>query len=144
VTHISYSVNIERPIQHVFDFVGNFENDKYWWKAVNVTKKLTAGPMAVGTEFDQLSKVMFISIHNHLRVIDYQPPTLIRYRNESPQLAYDLEYHFAPKGEGTTFTLIADLTPHGALKWLFPITMSTLHQQLKLYFNALKTYLETH
>mgnify|MGYP000435638004 CR=1 FL=1 len=53
MTHISYSVNIERPIQYVFDFVGNFENDKYWWKAVNVTKKLTVGPMAVGTEFDK-------------------------------------------------------------------------------------------
>ena len=51
--HISYSVNIERPIQHVFDFVGNFENDKYWWEAVNVMRKLTARPMAVGTEFDK-------------------------------------------------------------------------------------------
>ena|GEM_PF-5800822 len=53
MTHISYSVNIERPIQYVFGLVGNFGNNKYWWKAVNVTKKLTAGPMAVGTEFDK-------------------------------------------------------------------------------------------
>ena len=142
MTPITYSVDIERPIQEVFDFVGNFENDKHWWKAVNTTKKLTPGPIAVGSEFDQLSKLMFITIHNHLCVIDYQPPTLIRYRNESSQLAYDLDYQFSTMGNNTTFTLVAELRPQGVLKWLLPLTMTTLYKQLKMYFGELKQYLE--
>ncbi len=144
MTNITYSVDIKRPIQQVFDFVGNFENDKYWWKAVDETTKLTPGPIGVGSEFDQRSRVLFVVIQNHLRVIDYQPPTLIRYRNESPQLAYDLEYHFTPTADGTKFTLVAELEAKGALKWLLPLTMNTLYGQLRKYFNELKQYLESH
>ena len=144
MTSITHSISINCPVQQVFDFVSNFENDKYWWEAVIETQKLTPGPIGVGTEFDELTKVLFVRVQNHLRVTKHQPPTLICYRNESPQLSYDLEYHFAPEQNGTTFTLVATLEFKGALRLLFPIAMSTLHGQLDRSFDILKRHLESH
>jgi hypothetical protein len=144
MTPIAYSINIQRPIHQVFDFVSNFENDKYWWKSVIKTQKLTPGPVGVGTESDQVAKLLFVTVHNRLCVTEYHPPDLIACRNESPQLAYDLQYHFTEEGNTTKFTLMADLEPKGVLKWLLPITMRVLYRQLHMYFQELKTYLEAH
>lgn len=144
MTHIAYSINIQRPIHQVFDFVSNFENDKYWWKSVTKTQKLTPGPVGVGTTFDQVAKVLFVTVHNRLCVTEYHPPDMIASRNESPQLAYDVQYHFTVEGDTTKYTLTADLEPKGVLKWLLPITMSALYRELRVYFQALKTYLEAH
>ncbi len=143
-TPISHSINIQRPIHQVFDFVTNFENDKYWWKSVTKTQKLTPGPVGVGSEFDQVAKLMFLTVHNHLCVLEYRRPDQITSRNESPQLAYDVQYHFTEEGNTTKFTLTADLIPKGVFKWLLPITMGVLYGQLHSYFQELKTYLESH
>ncbi len=142
--HITYSINIQRPIQDVFEFVSNFENDKYWWKAATETQKLTPGPVGVGTEFDEVAKVLFVTVHNRLCVTEYHPPDQLACRNESPQLAYDLQYLFTVEGNTTKFTLMADLIPKGVLKWLLPFTMNALYGQLRMYFQELKTYLEAH
>ncbi len=144
MTQITYSINIQRPIHQVFDFVCNFENDKYWWKSVIKTQKLTPGPVGVGSEFDQVAKLMFVTVHNRLCVTAYHPPDQMASRNESPQLAYDVQYHFTEEGNTTRYTLTADLDPKGVFKWLLPITMSVLYGQLQMYFQELKTYLEAH
>jgi hypothetical protein len=143
LTEISHSILIDCPAERVFHFVTNLENDHYWWKAVLDTQKVIPGAIGLNTEFKQHSKVLFVTIDNHLRITEWQPPRLARYVNESQQLAYTVDYICTPEGHQTRFTLKADLTLKGALKLIFPLTMSTLHSQLDRYFKLLKHHLET-
>lgn len=141
-TEISHSTWINCPIDTVFYFVTNLENDHYWWKAVLESKKLTPDAVGLGSKFHQHSKVLFVSIDNHLQITEWQPPTLARFVNQSAQLAYTVDYICSTKGGGTRFTLKADLIMKGWLKRFFPLTMNTLHRQLDRYFGLLKTHLE--
>lgn len=143
MTHVLHSIVIQRTPSDVFDFVTNFENDKYWWKAVIQTEKTTPGAMRAGTEFRQTSKVLGITIHSHLKVLEYARPDHVRYVNESPQLPFSLLYSFTPTGSGaTTFTLDAELDQKGLLRLITPLLLWSLGRQLNTYFGLLKTHME--
>lgn len=142
MTEITHSILIDCPADQVFHFVTNLENDHFWWKAVVDTKKSTPGAVGLGTEFLQHSKVLFVTVDNHLRITEWQPPALARYVNQSRQLAYTVDYLCTNEGNQTRFTLKADLTLKGVLKLMLPLTMNTLHKQLDSYFKLLKNHLE--
>ena len=142
MTLVTHSIFIDRPPAEVFAFVTDFRNDNLWWKSVIHTEKVTPGDIAVGTQFIQDSKVLFVVIKGHLEVLEWNPPRLVRYRNESSNLLYDLLYQFDAEGSGTRFTLEASLEMKGALRLLKPITMQTLHGKLRTYFGLLKDVLE--
>lgn len=141
-TAIKYAVVINRSPSEVFNFVTDFRNDTRWWKPVIRTEKVTDGDIMQGTKFIQYSKVMFVTIQGHLQVIEWNPPLWVKYRNESPQLPYDLLYKFDAFEGKTRFSLEADMQMRGVLKVLKPITMWILHRQLKKYFWLLKEVME--
>lgn len=143
MTHITHSIIIARPVEEVFTFVTDLENDRYWWRTLSLTRKLTAGPVRLGTEFDQAAQVGWAKVRNHLRITDWQPPSQAVYRNESAQLAYTVVYTFTPEAGGTRYRLAADLEPKGLLKWLLPLTLRVLRGQLDSHFKGLKAYLES-
>ena len=142
MTTVTHSILIQRPIDTVFHFVTNLENDHHWWKASIATRKLTNGSIGMGTQFDQLSKLMGISIHNHLHIVEWSPPASVRYSNTSKQLAYTVDYLFNEENHFTRYRLNATLEIKGILKLLMPLTMRALDKQLNSYFNNLKQYLE--
>jgi hypothetical protein len=141
---ISHSIDIQCPQQEVFDFVSTFENDTKWWKAVDHTDKITPGPLRVGTEFHQVSRVAGIKIVSKLIVTEVNHFEYVRYKSESKQLTYALLYRFEKVAGGTRFTLEADLELKGALGAFIPLTMRILKGQLNIYFGLLKEYMETH
>ena len=143
MTRISHSIVIERPVSEVFNFVTNFENDHYWWKAVSYTRMLTDGPIGEGSEFEQVASVMFVPIRNSLTITSWLPPHSATYTNNSKQLAYELEYRFTPDGQATRFDLNATLAPKGILHAMLPLTMKVLHSQLDKFFGILKHHLES-
>lgn len=142
MTLINHSIVINRPPEEVFAFVTDTRNDSKWWKPVIGTEKITPGEITVGTKFRQTSKVLFITINSVLGILEWNPPHSVKYRNESPQLPYNLLYQFVAVEGGTNFILDAELEMKGVLKLLKPIIMQALHGQLKTYFGLLKQVME--
>ena len=142
LTHIYHAIDIHQLPEAVFNFVTDFRNDTRWWKPVIRTQKMTDGDIKVGTKFIQYSKVLFVTIEGHLQVLEWNPSFSVKYRNESPQMPYDLLYKFEPIQGGTRFSLDASIEMKGVLKLIKPITMWILHRQLKKYFGLLKKVME--
>ena len=142
MTAITHSIVIERSKEDVFNFVTDLRNDHKWWEPVLSTDKITEGAVGVGTEYIQHSKVMFITVKNHLKVTAWNPFDSIESVTESKQLAYALRYEFETVDNGTQFTLHAELEMKGLLRLLKPFTMRSLDHQLETYFGVLKQYLE--
>src|SRR5215208_1276216 len=50
---VDQSVVIERPLEEVFAFLADPENDAQWTPMVTETRKTSEGPLGVGTRYEQ-------------------------------------------------------------------------------------------
>src|ERR1700721_1720408 len=77
------SVGIDRPIEQVFDFLVDGENDKKFSSRVQEIKKVTDGPIGPGTVYASTVKDAGIKTHRELELDVVQRPTRIRWRELS-------------------------------------------------------------
>ena len=66
------SVTINRPIEEVFAFVSNYENDPKWSSATVEAKKTSEGPIGVGTTWLNVSKVLGRRVESEIEYIEYE------------------------------------------------------------------------
>jgi uncharacterized protein YndB with AHSA1/START domain len=111
---------IERPIEEVFAFLADGENDPKFSSRVLEISKTTDGPPGVGTVYASTVKDAGFKTKREFKVTEFTPPTRIRWAEVSknlvtaPEGGYDLE----PEGNGTRVTLHNVLEGHGLGKLL--------------------------
>ena len=106
---------IEHQIDEVFAFLAEGENDPDFSARVLEISKTTAGPPGVGTVYASTVKDAGFKTKREFEIIEFTPPTRIRWAEVSknlvtaPEGGYDLE----PEGSGTGVTLHNVLEGHG-------------------------------
>ena len=110
------TVVIDRPIDEVFAFLADGENDPKFSPRVLEIHKTTEGPPGVGTVFASTVKDAGVKTRREFRLTEFEPPTKIRWSETSknavtaPEGGYDLE----PAGDGKTrVTVYNVLEGHG-------------------------------
>jgi len=109
------TVLIHRPIEQVFDFLANGENDKKFSPRVLEIAKTTDGPIGTGTVYSSTVKDAGIKTEREFELVEFERPTRLRWRELSnapvvvPHGGYDLE----PEAEGTKVTLFNELEGRG-------------------------------
>jgi carbon monoxide dehydrogenase subunit G len=109
------TVLVKRPIEQVFDFLADGENDKKFSSRVLAIAKTTEGPPAVGTVFASTVKDAGVKTKREFELVEFERPTKLRWRELSkapvvvPSGGYDLE----SEGEGTRVTLFNELEGRG-------------------------------
>jgi carbon monoxide dehydrogenase subunit G len=106
---------VDRPIEEVFAFLANGENDVKFSPRVQEIRKLTDGPIGVGTRFASTVKDAGMTTKREFELTEFVVPTKIRWAERSknavtaPAGGYDL----APDGDGTRVTIFNELEGHG-------------------------------
>jgi uncharacterized protein YndB with AHSA1/START domain len=67
------TVLIARPIEDVFAFLSDLENVPKWNYAIVETRKVSTGPIVVGTTYQQIRSVPSRS-EERLEITTYSPP----------------------------------------------------------------------
>ena len=67
------SVVIERPLEEVFAFVADRENDALWAPVVTQTRKTSEGPLGVGTTYEQSGRFLGRNLEMIFEVTEYEP-----------------------------------------------------------------------
>jgi len=67
-----FSVTINRPVEEVFAFLSNYENDPKRSSATVEGTKTSEGPIGVGTTWRSVSKVLGRRIESELEHIEYE------------------------------------------------------------------------
>jgi uncharacterized protein YndB with AHSA1/START domain len=96
------TVLIERPIEEVFAFLANGENDPKFSPRVLEIAKTTDGPPGVGTVYASTVKDAGVKTQREFELTEFEPPTRIRWREVSKNLVTAPEggYDLAPEGGG--------------------------------------------
>src|SRR6266702_1328519 len=102
---VAGSVVIRRPIEEVFEFVTTPENSSKWQSATVETRKITPGPIGVGTKMSHVGKFMGRRLEVAAMVTDYVPNRRYRYESHFGSTTYFLRYTLEPVEAGTKLTL---------------------------------------
>jgi carbon monoxide dehydrogenase subunit G len=106
---------VARPIEEVFAFLANGENDVKFSPRVQEIRKTTDGPIGVGTRFESTVKDAGMTTKREFELTEFVVPTKIRWaeRSKNAVTATVGGYDLAPDGDGTRVTIFNELEGHG-------------------------------
>jgi hypothetical protein len=138
------TVLIERPIEEVFDFLADGQNDKKFSPRVLEILKKTDGPPGVGTIYASRVKDAGMKTDREFELTEFERPTRIRWAEISKNLITASEggYDLAPRGDSTELTVHNTLEGHGLGKLLEPLALRTTRKGAGDFGKAIKTAVE--
>jgi hypothetical protein len=109
------TVAIDRPIEEVFAFLADGENDPKFSSRVIEIAKTTAGPPGVGTVYASTVKDAGMKSKREFKLTEFEPSSKIRWTELSKNAVVVPEggYDFAPAGDGTQLTFFNVLEGRG-------------------------------
>jgi len=120
----SATTTINRPIEQVFGFLADGENDAKFSPRVQQIQRATDGASGVGTVFKSTVKDAGMTSKREFRLTEFEAPSKIRWTEDSkntitvPDGGYDL----ASDGDGATrMTIFNNFEGHGFGKVILPV-----------------------
>jgi carbon monoxide dehydrogenase subunit G len=138
------TAHIDRPVEEVFAFLADGENDRKFSPRVLEITKTTDGPPGVGTTYASSVKDAGLKSEREFRLTHFDPPTRIRWTEVSknsvtvPGGGYDLE----ADGEGTRLTVHNELEGHGVGKLLVPLALRAARKDADAFAERIKRAVE--
>lgn len=135
---------IERPIEEVFAFLADGENDPKFSPRVLKITKTTEGPPGVGTVYASTVKDAGMKTQREFKLTAFDPPTRIRWAEVSKNLITATEggYDLAPEGNGTRVTIHNVLEGHAPGKLIAPLALRSARKGADDFAQAIKRAVE--
>jgi uncharacterized protein YndB with AHSA1/START domain len=138
------TVVVDRPIEEVFAFLADGENDPKFSPRVLEIAKTTDGPPAVGTVYASTVKDAGMKTKREFTLTEFDPPTRIRWAETSKNLVTASEggYDLAPDAGGTRVTIYNVLEGHGPGKLIAPLALRSARKGADDFGKAIKAAVE--
>jgi carbon monoxide dehydrogenase subunit G len=140
---IESSVQINRPVETVFAFITNLENQKTIQPGI--TQVVLGGPFAVGTRYTLKGQVMGrdFSVENEIVALEPNQKFGIKTLANPPASPVTNTYTLAPEGNGTRLTTTMDAVVMGGFPGMEDMVKNQLKATLDGANAALKKVLES-
>jgi carbon monoxide dehydrogenase subunit G len=135
------TVIIRRPVEDVFAFLANFENVPKWNYAIVETKKVSPGPVGVGTTYRQTRSVPRTS-EERFEVTVFEPARRLEVQGQIGPFRAKIGYLLEPTGGATRLTNAVDLGSSGLLTLVAPLATSRVKHAVAANLDTLKQLLE--
>jgi uncharacterized protein YndB with AHSA1/START domain len=135
------TVIIRRPIEEVFGFLSQFENVPEWNYAIVETRKVSEGPVGVGTIYHQVRSVPSRS-EERFEVTVYNPSRHLELRGQFGPFPSRLSYALDALPEGTRVTNTVELELRGPGRLLGRVAVPRVRDAVAANLRKLKEVLE--
>jgi uncharacterized protein YndB with AHSA1/START domain len=135
------TVIIRRPIEEVFGFLSQFENVPEWNYAIVETRKVSEGPVGVGTIYHQVRSVPSRS-EERFEVTVYNPSRHLELRGQLGPFPSRLSYALDALPEGTRVTNTVELELRGPGRLLGRVAVPRVRDAVAANLRKLKEVLE--
>jgi carbon monoxide dehydrogenase subunit G len=139
------TIGIDRPIEEVFAFLADGENDPKFSPRVLQIAKTTDGPTTVGTVYASTVKDAGMKSKREFKISEFEAPTKIRWVETSKNLVtareggYDLSS--TPDGE-TRLRVFNVLEGHGVGKLIAGLALSAARKDADAFAQRIKAAAE--
>ena len=142
MSKVELSIVINRPIEEVFAFLGNFENNPKWQSSSVEAKKITEGPIGVGTTFQAITTILGRRINTKQEIIDYESNRIVARKTISGPFPFETRAEFERveggtrvrgviTGETSGFFKLADALLERAIKRQFDSDLANLKDMME-------------
>jgi uncharacterized protein YndB with AHSA1/START domain len=135
------TVLIARPIEDVFGFLSDLENVPKWNYAIVETRKISEGPVGVGTIYQQVRSVPSRS-EERLEITTYSPPRQLEIRGQLGPFASRLFYALDITPEGTRVTNTVEVELRGPGRLFTRVAVPRVREAVAANLRKLKELLE--
>lgn len=140
---IRNSIVINRPIEEVFEFLANPENNPKWNPMAKEIKITSEGPIGVGTTGISVGETLGRRIETVFVYDVYEPPMKVTGHTTSGSMEVWMSNTFESLEGGTMVTYGLKVKLGGLMKLAEPIVAMSMKQQTKKDFTRLKELLES-
>lgn len=134
--------HIAKTPKDVFEVLSDPTNATEFLDNITESKKLTDGPIGVGTSFRETRVVRGKEASADLLVSAYEPGTHFGISSEAEGIKVDYHYRLTPEGDGTRLTWTCELQASGLRKMMLPLVVSIMKKEDGDHLQRLKAYLE--
>lgn len=137
------SVVINQPVERVFAFVSDFENDPLW-SGIPEVHRTSPGPLGTGTTFGLRQRFLGRRLDVVLEVIRYEPSRVITVKTASGRFVSMTGTRLAePAGDAAQLTFLGTGHARGMLRPLEPLLAAAASgRRLRTQLGRLKQALE--
>jgi carbon monoxide dehydrogenase subunit G len=121
MTLLREELEVDRPLEEVFAFIGDFVNSARWDPGVAEARNVTEGPVRVGTRYELVVVFNDRRLPMTYEVTEYQPPDRVALRGSGSTVNAVDDIRFEPTTGGTRIRYTADLRLRGVLRVLEPL-----------------------
>ena len=136
------SVVIDRPIEDVFDFVGDQRNGPRWQAGLTEVRRLTDGPPGLGTRHTIVRTFLGRRMEADNEYIAFEPGKLITFRTTSGPMPLEASYLVEPAAGGTKLTSRIEMHAAGFVSLAEPLIARGLRREMNAALTKLKGLLE--
>jgi uncharacterized protein YndB with AHSA1/START domain len=136
------TITIKRRPDEVFAFLAHFENVPLWNYAIAQTRKITDGPVGVGSRYRQ-TRTLPTRSEETFAVTEYEPVHRLSIGGALGPFEGEIHYLLKPAGKATVLTNTMTLQPSGPLRVVAPLATPRIKAAVAANLDALKQILET-
>ncbi len=136
------SVFINRPLQDVFDFVANLENDPKWQASIVSVKQTSDGPVGAGSTFRYHTKYLGRKSETEIQLTSFDPPNGASVKVLSGPVPFGNTYKFKAQDDGTLLTFMGWAEIGGFFKIAEGLAGKQIEKKMEADAAALKKVLE--
>ncbi|MCH7585466.1 MAG: SRPBCC family protein [Acidobacteria bacterium] len=140
---LEHSVVIDRPVEEVFAFITNPENDLRWERRVVESTHTSEGPMGVGTTGRKVRRFLSLRLANNYELTAFEPNRKLAAKTTYGPIPFEWTATLEAVEGGTRVTFVAEGKPSGIFKLAGPILARVGQGGLEHDSASLKKVLET-
>ena len=134
---------IARPPAEVFAFVADMTNAPRWQNGLHEVRRLTPGPLRVGTEHEFVRRFAGREVASRNRFVDFDPGRFVAFEFPHGSITGRGSYQVDPDGHGgCLLTSRVELHVTGVMRLAQPVLARVLRRDVRRDDQALKTLLE--
>jgi hypothetical protein len=140
------TVTVDRPVEEVFAFLADGENDKEFSPRIVEIEKTTDGPPGVGTVYASTAKDGGVKAKHEFELTAFEPSSKIRWKEltSSPVSVPEGGYDMAAAGAGTELSFFNLLEGHGFGKLILPVAIRSARKGADEFVASIKRAIESH
>lgn len=139
--NLDVEIDVERPIDEVFGYWADLENGPEWAGPVVERRRLTEGPIGVGTRYLAVDRFPGKDLTFEVEIVAFEPNEMMA-ANVGEPMNGGWEARFSESNGGTRVHLLADVSPPGPLRFLAPVMGGWMKRAIQKDLLAFKQILE--
>jgi uncharacterized membrane protein len=125
-----HSVTVERPVEEVFAFLADAENDPRWRSGVLDIERVAGD--GVGARYRQGVKgPMGRRVSGDFEITEYAPPRAIGFRATAGPVRPEGRYELEPAAGGTRVRFSLSCKPRGLARLITPMVARTMRSEVQ-------------